>query len=72
MLADIEKINPTFINRKTVDNARNQCSSILDESPEANLVKSVKARFEGLGVESVSDTEAKQLLKTIRSNGFCK
>ena len=72
LLADIEKINPDFINRKTVDNARNQCTSILGESPEANLVKSVKARFEGLGVESVSDTEAKQLLETIRTNGFCK
>lgn len=72
LLADIEKINPDFINRKTVDNARNQCTSILGESPEANLVKSVKARFEGLGVESVSDAEAKQLLETIRTNGFCK
>lgn len=72
LLADIEKINPDFINRKTVDNARNQCTSILGESPEANLVKSVKARFEGLGVESVSNTEAKQLLETIRTNGFCK
>lgn len=72
LLADIEKINPDFINRKTVDNARNQCTSILGESPEANLVKSVKARFEGLGVESVSDTEAKQLLEAIRTNGFCK
>lgn len=72
LLDDIKKINPAFINRKTVDNARNQCTSILDESPETNLVKSVKARFEGLGVESVSDAEAKQLLKTIRTNGFCK
>jgi hypothetical protein len=72
LLDDIKKINPAFINRKTVDNARNQCTSILDESPEASLIKSVKARFEGLGVESVSDAEAKQLLKTIRTNGFCK
>jgi hypothetical protein len=72
LLADIEKINPAFINRKTVDNARNQCTSILGEAPEANLVKAVKARFEGLGVESVSDAEAKQLLETIRTNGFCK
>jgi hypothetical protein len=72
LLADIEKINPAFINRKTVDNARNQCTSILGGSPEANLVKTVKARFEGLGVEAVSDPEAGQLLETIRTNGFCK
>lgn len=72
LLDDIKKINPAFINRKTVDNARNQCTSILGEAPEASLVKSVKARFEGLGVESVSEAEAKQLLKTIRTNGFCK
>ncbi|MBB2997684.1 hypothetical protein [Paeniglutamicibacter cryotolerans] len=72
LLAAVEKINPAFINRKTVDNARNQCSSILGDSPEANLVRSVKTRFEGLGVESVSDAEAKQLLKAIRTNGFCK
>lgn len=72
LLADIEKINPAFINRKTVDNARNQCTSILSGSPEANLVKTVKARFEGLGVGSVSDPEAGQLLETIRTNGFCK
>lgn len=72
LLADIEKINPAFINRRTVDNARNQCTSILGGSPEANLVKSVKTRFEGLGVESVSDLEAEQLLEAIRTNGFCK
>ncbi|RNL49484.1 hypothetical protein D7003_18540 [Arthrobacter oryzae] len=72
LLADIKKINSAFINRKTVDNARNQCTSILGGSPEATLVKTVKARFEGLGVESVSDLEAGQLLEIIRSNGFCK
>lgn len=71
LLADIKKINPDFINRKTVDNARNQCMSILDESPEASLLRSVRMRFAGLGVESVSDAEGKQLLAAISSNGFC-
>lgn len=72
LLAEIEKINPAFINEKTVDNARNQCTSILGESPQENLVRAVKIRFEGQGVESVSDAEAEQLLEVIRTNGFCQ
>lgn len=72
LLAEIEKINPAFINEKTVDNARNQCTSILGESPQENLVRAVKTRFEGQGVESVSDAEAEQLLEVIRTNGFCQ
>ena len=72
LLSEIEKINPQFVNEKTVDNARNQCTSILGGAPEANLVSAVKTRFEGAGVTAVSDTEAAQLLDAIRANGFCK
>lgn len=77
---DIGAINPLFINRRTIDNARNQCSSILygssieNEDPahrEVTLIEQVKVRFSGLGVESVSDEEANQLLSVIRNNGFC-
>jgi hypothetical protein len=45
--------------------------SIHDESPETSLLRSVKMRFDGRGVESVSDAEDKPLLKVIRTYGFC-
>ncbi|MBT2549798.1 hypothetical protein [Arthrobacter sp. ISL-65] len=72
LLADIEAINPQFINRKTVSNARNQCSSVLGGSPESSLIRSTQVRFTGLGVEAVTESEAEQILAAIRANGFCR
>jgi PBP1b-binding outer membrane lipoprotein LpoB len=70
--AEFAKINPLFDNDKSVDNARNQCTSILGESPADKLVDSAKARFTGGQVKSVTDAEAQQIIDVIKANGFCK
>jgi hypothetical protein len=70
--AELAKINPLLDNDKAVDNARNQCTSILGGSPADKLVTAAKARFTGGQVKSVSDAEAQQLIDVIKANGFCK
>lgn len=70
--SELAKINPLLDNTKAVDNARNQCSSILGEAPTDRLVASAKARFTGGQVKSVSDAEAQKIIDVINANGFCK
>jgi hypothetical protein len=70
--AELAKINPLLDNDRAVDNSRNQCTSILGESPADKLVTAAKARFTGGQVKSVSDAEAQQLIDVIKANGFCK
>ncbi|AOT04708.1 hypothetical protein [Arthrobacter sp. U41] len=70
--SELAKINPLFDNEKSVDNSRNQCSSILGESPDDKLITSAKTRFTGGQVTSVSDVEAQQIIDVIKANGFCK
>ncbi|PVZ52588.1 hypothetical protein [Arthrobacter sp. H-02-3] len=70
--ADLAKINPLLDNGKAVDNARNQCTSILGGVAADKLITVAKARFTGGKVKSVSDTEAQQIIDVIKANGFCK
>jgi len=72
LLEALEKINPKLNNEKAIDNARNQCVSILDEVAPEKLISGTQARFEGKGVKSVSESEAEQILAAINTNGFCK
>jgi hypothetical protein len=70
--SELAKINPLLDNDKAVDNARNQCSSILGDAPADRLIASAKARFTGGQVKSVSDAEAQKINAVIKANGFCK
>jgi hypothetical protein len=70
--AELAKINPLLDNEKTVDNARNQCTSILGGAPDDKLIAAAKTRFTGGQVKAVSDQEAQRIIDVINANGFCK
>ena len=69
---ELAKINPLLDNTKTVDNARNQCTSILGGVATDKLITAARTRFTSGQVKSVSDTEAQQIIDVIKANGFCK
>lgn len=73
LLSELAKIKPELANDKAVDNARNQChGSILGGGPEDRQIESAKARFADANVKVVSDSEARQIIAVIKTNGFCK
>lgn len=54
----------------TVDNARNTCTSIL--SGANNLVEATKTRFVGDGVETLTNAQAKAIVKAVKAEVWCK
>lgn len=70
--AELAKINPLLDNEKSVDNARNQCTSILGGGPYDKLINAAKTRFTSGRVKAVSDQEAQRIIDVIKANGFCK
>lgn len=72
LMNELAKIDPLLANEKSVDNARNQCHSILGGTSAANELVGAKARFTGRKVKTVSDSEARRIIAVIKANGFCK
>lgn len=70
--AELAKINPLLDNDKSVDNARNQCTSLLENSTPDKLIAAAKTRFTGGQVKVVTDDEAQRIIDIIKANGFCK
>lgn len=70
--AELAKINPLLDNENSVDNARNQCTSILGGAPDEKLVTAAKTRFTCGQVKAVSAEEAQRIIDVINANGFCK
>lgn len=60
--AELAKINPLLDNDNAVDNARNQCTSILGGVSADKLVTAAKTRFAGGQVKAVYDAEAQQII----------
>lgn len=69
---DLAEIDPALNNEKAFNSARNQCTDILGGMSPDKLILSTQARFEGAGVETVTERDAKKILDVIKNNGFCK
>lgn len=70
LLAELSKINPGIITAKTVNHARDQCSSLYPMSPSA--IKNAQTRFNVFRGHQVTLDEAEAINNVILSNGFCK
>lgn len=54
---------------ETVENARNTCDSILGGSQ--TLVSDTQTRFQGDGVDTVSEDQAQQIVDAVRAEDWC-
>lgn len=72
LIEALEKINPALNNEDAIDNARNQCTALLDGVAPDRLISGTQARFESAGVETVTERDAMKILEAIKNNGFCK
>lgn len=65
------EINPALDHDGVVDDARNTCQGILDETDESILLRNTTLRFTAPELPEVSEEEATQILDVVRENGFC-
>ncbi|MGW4411169.1 hypothetical protein ACWEJ6_44560 [Nonomuraea sp. NPDC004702] len=71
LLYGLREINPELDRARSIDRARNVCSSLLSGITRAKIIEGARIRFEGGDVE-ISDADAQKIVKLVEDGGWCR